>query len=247
MFRKLLTTALLAGLCLLAWQGWEMLKLADLFPLQKIHVRGLVNTSRKDAFLAMETPKGTNLLSIDPEKIRSRLLSLPWIHSVQVKRVFPGTLTISLTEKNAACLGRMGERLMVMDEYGKPIKPFEVGDPLLLPVITPLPGPHQAANVVWIVNLLDKHAWIKDRISEAVGQAGGRWDLYTKKGVKLLLSNRGDQELALLHRMQKHYKILDLRVRQIELRIANRVAVRPESGPEALPPEKNEHHRGPTT
>lgn len=247
MLRTFLIGAILSVFTLLLFKGWEMMHQEHRFPLEKIHIRGLVNITRKEAFQAIDTPKGTNLLAVNPDTIRSRLLSLPWVQTVRVKRVFPSTITITLTEKSAVCVGKKGEQLMLMDEYGMPIKPLESKDPLLLPVVTPAPGPNHAASVVWIMNLLDKQSWIKDQISEAVGQVGGRWVLHTKKGVKLLLSNRAEQELDLLHRLQKRYKILDLRIRQVELRIANRVAVRPEETPEPPVPEKNEHRRTPTT
>ncbi|MBF0215280.1 MAG: FtsQ-type POTRA domain-containing protein, partial [Magnetococcales bacterium] len=209
MSRGLLTLLLLTVCALLAHQGWEVMKRSTWFPLETIHIRGLVNIPNQVALQVMETPKGTNLLNIDPEIIRTRLLSLPWIHSVRVKRLFPSTLTITLAEKSAVGLARQGDRVMVLDEYGTPIKPYEKTDPLLLPVVTPTPGHNQAAQIVWILNLLDKQAWIKDQISEAIGQPGGGWILYTRKGVKLLLSNRAEQELSLLHRLQKRYKILD--------------------------------------
>ncbi|MBF0341353.1 MAG: FtsQ-type POTRA domain-containing protein [Magnetococcales bacterium] len=246
MSRGLLTILLLLAGGVLANQGWLALQRSTLFPLETIHFKGLVNIPNQVALQVMDTPKGTNLLSIDPEKIRANLLSLPWIHSVRVKRLFPSTLTVTLAEKSAVCLGRQGEKLVMLDEYGLPIKPYEKTDPLLLPVVTPMPGPNQAASVVWILNLLDKQAWIKDQISEAVGQPAGGWILYTRKGVKLLLSNRAEQELSLLHRLQKRYKILDLRIRQVELRIANRIAVRPELT-EPPVPEKGEHRRTPAT
>ncbi|MBF0273243.1 MAG: FtsQ-type POTRA domain-containing protein [Magnetococcales bacterium] len=245
MSRGLLTILLLMVGGLLGHQGWEAIKRTNWFPLETIHIRGLVNIPNQVAMQIMDTPKGTNLLTIDPENIRSRLLSLPWIHSVRVKRLFPSTLTVVLSEKSAVGLGRKDDRLMVLDEYGMPIKPYEKTDPLLLPVVTPTPGPNQAAQVVWILNLLDKQAWIKDQISEAVGQPGGGWILYTRKGVKLLLSNRAEQELSLLHRLQKRYKILDLRIRQVELRIANRISVRPEPHLEPPLPEKFDPRRQP--
>ncbi|NGZ06589.1 MAG: FtsQ-type POTRA domain-containing protein [Magnetococcales bacterium] len=247
MSRSLVAILLLVIGGVLAQQGWERMRRSDWFPLETIHIRGLVNLPHAAILQTMDTQKGTNLLTIDPENIRSRLLSLPWIHSVRVKRLFPSTLTVTLTEKSAVGLGRQGERIMVLDEYGLPIKPYEKTDPLLFPVITPTPGPNQAAQAVWILNLLDKQAWIKDQISEAVGQPGGGWILYTRKGVKLLLSNRAEQELSLLHRLQKRYKILDLRIRQVELRIANRVAVRPEAHLEPPLPEKPDARRIPAT
>ncbi|MBF0590191.1 MAG: cell division protein FtsQ/DivIB [Magnetococcales bacterium] len=82
------------------------------------------------------------------------------------------------------------------------------------------------AKVVWLMNLLGRHPWLKDRITEAIGYAGNRWVLYTNRGVKLLLSNDADRELKFLSRLQKRYAILDRTVRQVELRIPGKAAVR---------------------
>ncbi|MEO5353990.1 MAG: FtsQ-type POTRA domain-containing protein [Magnetococcus sp. XQGC-1] len=214
--------ALLVGSAL----GWREMRKPGWFPLQDVRINGLVNTSMERAMEAVNAEKGTNLLSVDPRVVQTRMESLPWVRSVHVRRQFPATLVVRVVEKVAVGMVREGDRLFLVDEYGVTVKPLEKTDPLMLPIIVSAQGEEKSAQVVWLINLLTKHAWLHPRISEAVGLPGGRWTLYTKQGVKLLLSKRTDQELELLRRLQEQYAILDRKIRQVELRVPGKAMVR---------------------
>ena len=196
------------------------------FALARIDLDGLVQTKQSTAMEKIRIQGGSNLLRIDPRVVKERLQDLPWVRSVQVRRVFPDALSVQISEKIPVCMGIVDERLVILDEYGQPIKPFEVGDPYRLPVVRPKNKQEAAREIVWMINLLDRFSSIKEIISEAVGFAGKRWVLYTNKGVKLLISENAEQELELLLKLQKKYKILDRKIRQVELRIPGKVAVR---------------------
>jgi cell division protein FtsQ len=207
--------------------GWMEAKKPGRFPLQEIHLEGVVNSDVEEALKVIKTDKGVNLFTINLTEVKNSLLTLPWIRTVRVKRVFPNALAINLSEKIAVCMGKKDGRLHLLDEYGARIKQLEAKDPLVFPVVATTDlNRERPAKIVWLINLLGRHPWLKDRVSEATGYAGDRWVLYTKKGIKLLLSADAEKELALLLRLQKRYDILNRQVRQIELRIPGRVAVR---------------------
>ncbi|MBF0461568.1 MAG: FtsQ-type POTRA domain-containing protein [Magnetococcales bacterium] len=224
--RKPIGILFLIGLAAVAVLGWREVNKPGWFPLQEMRLSGLVNTPVTQATEAVGAEKGSNLLGVDPRTVQARMESLPWVRSVSVKRQFPSTLVIRVVERVAVGMVREQDRLFLVDEYGMTIKPLEKGDPLMLPIIVSAPGEEKAAQVVWLINLLAKHAWLQNRISEAVGLPGGRWTLYTKQGVKVLLSKRTDQELELLKRLQDQYAVLDRKIRQVELRIPGRAMVR---------------------
>ncbi|MBF0358588.1 MAG: FtsQ-type POTRA domain-containing protein [Magnetococcales bacterium] len=227
MLRKTVTLTAVVLATVTIYFGWVEAAKPGYFPLEEIRLEGVVNSDVEQTLDTINIDKGANLLSIDLDSVKKNLLSLPWIRSVRVKRVFPNTLSVNLTEKIAVCMGKDENRLHLLDEYGTYIKLLEAEDPLIFPVvITPERSRNKQAKIVWLINLLGRHPWIKERISEAVGFAGNRWVLYTKKGVKLLLSADADNELELLMRLQKRYDILNRQVRQIELRIPGRIAVR---------------------
>lgn len=224
--RKQIALLFLIVLVVLSIIGWHEMHKPGWFPLQEVRINGLVNTTVEAALEAANAAKGTNLLGVDPRRVQVRMESLPWVRSTHVRRQFPSTLIVRVVEKVAVGMVREGDRLFLVDEYGATIKPLENTDPLMLPIIVSAQGEEKAAQVVWLINLLAKHAWLQPRISEAVGLPGGRWTLYTKQGIKLLLSKRTDQELELLRRLQEQYAILDRKIRQVELRVPGKAMVR---------------------
>ncbi|HIJ85712.1 MAG TPA: FtsQ-type POTRA domain-containing protein [Magnetococcales bacterium] len=206
--------------------GWWVASQPGRFALNRIQLEGLVQTKKSAAMGVLGVAGGDNLLWIDPRGVKERLQQLPWIRSVWVRRIFPDTLSVQVVEKVPVCMGVVHERLFILDEYGQPIKPFAIGDALLLPVVRPAANKDSAREVVWMINLLDRYPGLKEIISEAVGFPGKRWALITNRGVKLLISENAEQELELLMKLQKKYKILDRKIRQVELRIPGRASVR---------------------
>ncbi len=227
MFRKAVFAVALTCVILGGYLGFLELKKPGRFPLRQIHLDGVVNSDVEETLAIINVEKGVNLFTIDLDGVKKNLLTLPWMRTVQVKRVFPDSLSITIKEKVAVCMGKDDERLSLLDEYGLVIKEVEARDPLVFPVVaTTGRREERPEKAVWIINLLGRHPWLKEKVSEAIGYAGNRWVLYTDKGIKIILSGNADHELELLMRLQKRYDILNRRVRQVELRIPGRVAVR---------------------
>ena len=224
--QKRMVALSLIGVLFVMVKVWEEAKQPGWFPLKEVRLLGVRHTQVAQSVAVMGAKKGINLLAIDLEEARRHMETLPWVRSARVKRQFPSVLTIHIVEKVAVATGRAKDRIVLLDEYGMVIKPLEPGDPVVAPIIVPARGEDPAAQVVWLVNLLAQHAWLQTRISEAVGLPGGRWTLYTRKGIKLLFSNRTEQELQRLKQLQDRHAILDRKVRQVELRIPGKAAIR---------------------
>ncbi|MBF0310558.1 MAG: FtsQ-type POTRA domain-containing protein [Magnetococcales bacterium] len=227
MWRRLLIFVFTIGLAGGAWWLSILAFTPGWFPLREIRVQGSDHTDVQEALRVLELNQGINLLSIDPAMVRSRLSVIPWIRQVEVSRVFPGTLVIEMVEKIAVATGKEGDRLVLLDEYGMPIKPLEINDPVVMPIISGIQDEDRAKAIVDIINLLNKHVWLRPEISEAVGLPGGRWMLFTRRGIQLLLSQEANEDLILLQRIQNQHRILDRRVSRIDLRVPGKVFVKP--------------------
>ncbi|MBF0588729.1 MAG: FtsQ-type POTRA domain-containing protein [Magnetococcales bacterium] len=212
---------------LLIW-GWVAAHQPGRFPLKEIQVQGMLHTDPNRALMMLGAPEKTNLLLLELDSARERLGMLPWVKGVRMERLLTtGALSVTLWERTAVCLGRDGERLVVLDEYGKPIKRLEPQDPLPLPVVTQYAGDDASVRTVRLMNLLGEHPWLKGRLSEVIGLSNERWVLYTMKGTRLLFSDRIRQEMDLLRKLQMRFQLLDRRIAQVDLRIPGKVAVRP--------------------
>lgn len=236
MGRLIVTILVLAALAALGLKGWEWAMRPGQFPLMEVRYRGLTVLKEEVVERAMALGKGGNLLLIDLDRLRERVEAVPWVRRVRIERVLPNTLVVTLEERHAVCLARRGERLLLLDQFGEPIKLWDPGDPVLTPVITLPGGGEEGQRSIALMDLLAKTPWLRERVSEAVGFAGGRWTLITRDGIRLLLPPKPEEALELLRRLQEQYTILDRRVRQIDLRVAGKAAVRLEEM--TIPPEK---------
>ena len=110
---------LLAGLAaaMLLFAAAHALSRSSLFPLREITVLGsLEHTSTSEIGRATRESVAGNFLAVDLDAVRAALERLPWVRRVQVRRVWPDRLEISLEEH--AALARWGDAGLV-NTYGE--------------------------------------------------------------------------------------------------------------------------------
>jgi cell division protein FtsQ len=83
-----------------------------------------------------QVSKGQNVFSIDLERSRAKLAADPWIESAELSRQLPGTITIRVTEREAAGVVAMPEGTYLVTRDGAIIKRVEAGDPMEFHVVT---------------------------------------------------------------------------------------------------------------
>ncbi|MDR2673044.1 MAG: FtsQ-type POTRA domain-containing protein [Coriobacteriales bacterium] len=82
--------------------GYIALYNSDLFPITNIRVAGTVHLNNDYALETAAVPEDSTFLRLDTEGISARLLALPWIKEVNLERVFPSDLVITITEQPIA-------------------------------------------------------------------------------------------------------------------------------------------------
>lgn len=105
------------------------------FPVQKVDVRGVQRLTREDIVTLTGVLPGQNLLGLHLKAVGQQVARNPWVASVRVQRFFPGTLAISITERQPVAVVNLG-LLYYLDNQGEPFKPLSFGDTLDLPVVT---------------------------------------------------------------------------------------------------------------
>jgi cell division protein FtsQ len=105
------------------------------FPVQKIEVRGIKRLTHDEIVALTGVTTGQNLLTLRLKTVGQQVSSNPWVASVRVQRFFPGTLAVSITERQPVAVINMG-LLYYLDSKGEPFKPLNFGDSLDFPVVT---------------------------------------------------------------------------------------------------------------
>ena len=72
---------------------------SSLFTIESVSVKGVEHLTASDMQELAGVPAGTTLLRVDAAGIKENLLKDAWVADVKVKRVFPSTLEIDVTER----------------------------------------------------------------------------------------------------------------------------------------------------
>jgi cell division protein FtsQ len=130
----------LLALCAAAllWAGLQLLLRSPLFPLREITVGGsLAHTARADVERAIAQRAAGNFFAADLAALRAGLEALPWVRRVEVRRLWPGRIEVTLEEHVA--LARWGEAGLV-NTYGEPFAARLDGAGAALPMFAGPPG-----------------------------------------------------------------------------------------------------------
>jgi cell division protein FtsQ len=107
------------------------------FAVKEINVSGNARRTADDIAAEAGIAKGGNVFALDLERARSRLLADPWIHDASIVRRLPGTVSVQVTERDAAAIVALGDSYLASRD-GEIFKRLETGDPTDLPAVTGL-------------------------------------------------------------------------------------------------------------
>lgn len=136
---------------------------SPLLDVDAVKVRGLDRTPVDEAVVAAGLGGGQQMTDLDLARVRTRVEALPWVRAVEVRRDWPGTVTIAVTERRAVGLlvAPSGEHFAFIDADGRILghAPPEAGDLALIVGAgeVPAPGLHivGAAEALRLLAALD--------------------------------------------------------------------------------------------
>lgn len=122
---------------LVCYEFYGFLGKAAFLKLERIEISGNKKLTRDEVLATAAVKTGDDLLSLKLTRMGEHLVKNPWIASVRVKRNFPHSLFIDITEREPVGIVSMGY-LYYMDSKGDIFKPLHEGDLLDYPVVTGL-------------------------------------------------------------------------------------------------------------
>lgn len=181
--------------------------------LDRIEVNALQRLPREEVIALAGVKPGDDMLTMKLSRIGEQLMKNPWAEKVKVRRYFPHTLAIEITEREPMAIVNMGY-LYYLDKKGDVFKPLNEGDRLDYPVLTgvteedmgkdPAGSREALKGALALINLLNggKVLALSD-ISEIHYDKGYGFTLFTVRGgVPVKLGNGGfDEKLARLARI----------------------------------------------
>jgi len=200
---------------------------------RSIVIDGRENTPQPVLRRALGIVVGQPILGFSVAEARARLLSLGWVEDAVVERRLPDTLLVSLIERAPFAVWQDHGRFRLIDRNGEIMGEQDVGraaEELSLPLVV---GPGAPEATTELFDEMKPYPDIRKRLVGAVRVGQERWNLVLKSGATVMLPGE-DQDAALdrLAVLQGRMELLDRPVQIIDLRLSDRVVVRPR----VLPP-----------
>ncbi len=107
----------LASLALLVAGVW-LAVLSPYLVLQEVQVRGTVRVPQAEVRMVAETELGRPMVLLDPSDVAREVAALPLVRSVQVRRSWPATLTVTVTERLPVAAVAAGPDYRLVDREG---------------------------------------------------------------------------------------------------------------------------------
>lgn len=214
------------GAILVAATGWGSAELSDprTFPIRSIQIIGDLHHLSKGQLQDIVVPHATGgFFNVDVRSIRRAVMELPWADSVSVRRVWPDSLHILVTEQ--VPFARWGEK-GVLNARGELFYPGPDSVPGGLPDFHG-PDAQEGAVVNAYRDMSRALAPVGLRITKLVLDERRAWRLELDNGIELSLG-RVDHYPRLVRFVRIYPKLLASRtgaVRSIDFRYTNGFAV----------------------
>ncbi len=221
------------------YQTLSFVLASEALTVSRITVQGNQRMSRGEVLGLLDGLSGASIVMTDLESWRQKLLDSPWVADASIRRMFPGTLAVSITERHPIGIGRMKGTLFLIDRTGTVIDEFgpNYAD-LDLPIIDGLgvkleddgsTDQARAALAGRVMSELETRPGLASRVSQ-IDVTDRRNAIVLLKGDTALL-RLGDERFS--ERVQAYLDLVPaLRERMpgidyVDLRFGERVVVRP--------------------
>jgi cell division protein FtsQ len=106
------------------YRSVELVAGSSLLQVHRIRVHGNVKLSVGEVHALMRGLQGSNILTTNLGRYRSRLLQSPWVAEVALRRVLPSTIDVYISERRPFGLCRLGNQLYLIDRDGTVMDEF---------------------------------------------------------------------------------------------------------------------------
>ena len=106
------------------YRGASLAMSADALTVSRITVSGNSRMSRGEVLSLLDGLNGRNMVLVDLERWREKLLTSPWVADAAIRRVLPGTVDVAISERHPVGIARLGNGLYLIDHRGFIIDEF---------------------------------------------------------------------------------------------------------------------------
>ncbi len=214
--------------------GWrERLGRAIGLSVQTVDIDGRANTPEPLLREAIGIRAGDPIFGVSIEAARQRIESLSWVEHAVVERRLPGTIHVSLIERRPFAIWQSQGKFQLIGRRGDVVANEDVSAFASLPLVVGAGAPSHAAD---LLDALQGQPALAARVAAAVRVGERRWNLQLKNGITVMLpESHAAAAIARLMELQTADALLDRPIAAVDLRLPDRLVVRPLPTPAASP------------
>ena len=198
-----------------------------------VRIEGRILTPEPLLRTALGVAVGDRLLGFSLEAARARIEALTWVQHATVERHLPGTVVVQLTERRPFAVWQNSGRFVLIDRGGQVVAEQDpVKDAAAFTVLPLVVGAGAPENAAALLDQLAAQPGLKSRVVAAVRVGERRWNLRLNNGADVLLPE-GQEAVAMakLMELQGTQALLDRPLQTLDLRLPDRLVVRPQAEP----------------
>ncbi|OOG74033.1 Cell division protein FtsQ [Ensifer sp. M14] len=193
------------------------------FAIEDVRVSGNEQTSEIDILQQLGLDGTTSLVALDIIEARKLIAELPWVQGVTVRKVYPSTIEVTLTERKAFGIWQHGSDLSLIERSGSAIAPLRDNKFAALPLFVGRDAETAAAD---FYDEFSRWPEIRSRVKAFVRVAGRRWDLRLDNGIVVKLPEHDvARAMQVLSDMESQHQLLERDIAAVDLRLEDRTTV----------------------
>ena len=165
--------------------------------------------------------------------MRQRIETLSWVQRATVERRLPNTVVVYLEERRPFAIWQNQGKFLLIDRDGQVVANENLATFKDLPLVVGPGAPSAAAS---LLDALTARPALQARVIAAVRVGERRWNLRLNNGADVMLPE-GHETAALdrLMQLQESAAVLDRPLAAIDMRLPDRLVLRPRSDAAAFP------------
>lgn len=193
------------------------------FGVERVTISGISRLYEHEVLDAAGIDARSSVVFLDVKEARERLMQVPLIASVSVRKIYPNEILITQVEREPAALWQRNGELSVIAADGTVIDEMRDDRYAALPLVV---GENANLRLKDYLGLIAAAGPLAERVRAGTYVSGRRWTLKLD-GVDIRLPETGAEEaLARLVRIERNNRILEKDIIAIDLRMPDRVVVR---------------------
>jgi cell division protein FtsQ len=188
-----------------------------------IRISGQSETAELDVLNSLAIPDHASIATFDVNAARDRVEALPWVASATIRKVYPDTLEVDITERVPFVLWQRNGAVALIDAEGRVLSDYVAPRYRELPMLVGAGAQSQATE---ILDLIAQFPDIHDRLRAATLVSDRRWNLTLINGIVVMLPEEDPvPALIQLEALDQSQGLLSRDIISVDLRLPDRVVV----------------------